>query len=85
MSAIHREVERAIRKNFPGPNNANLRRRLRAAASVGAAEVRQVGRSVALTVWGQAGLEEVAALVAQHQEMSAHTQEAAALVKGTED
>lgn len=73
MSTIHREVERAIRHNFPGPNNAGLRRRLRAAASVGAAAVRQVGRSVALTPWGQAGLEEVAALVTKHHPTVCHT------------
>jgi hypothetical protein len=55
------KIERLIRANFPGPNNRELRRRIREAASNG--NVSLIAHSVALTASGEAGLREIAEAV----------------------
>src|SRR5438105_2520731 len=49
-------TEKAIRENFPRPSNAGLRKRLREEALSGAISG---CNDVALTIWGQVGLDEV--------------------------
>ena len=51
-------TEKAIRQNFPGPNNAGLRKRIRAACPSRCA-VSSIARSIALTAYGKAGLRAV--------------------------
>jgi hypothetical protein len=68
LSDTANEIERLIRANFPGPNNRELRSRIRQAAADG--YVWGIAHSVALTASGEAGLREIAGAVEEHMRVA---------------